>query len=184
MAQEKYREAIPIFRKSIEAIQEDYGSDSVRLVPSLHLLARSLWRNGDKAEAQTTLARCSRLTSLALADSNTDSENLIFKAGCHDEWLLYQGEFETAAKGFRASLAFEEKEGRKKFDPEQMPVWEILAEAEEALGNWDAAQEAYLLAIAEWDKRLSPRHPRSDWARQRLAEKASGTDPICSSYCR
>ena len=183
MAQEKYAEAIPIFRKSIEAIQKDHGSDSVHLVPSLHLLARSLWRNGEKGEAQTSLARCSKLASMALGDSNTDSENWIFEAGCHDEWLLYQGEFEMAAKGFRASLAYEEKEGRKKFDPEQMPVWEILAEAEEALGNWDAAQEAYLLATAEWDKRLSPGHPRSDWARQRLAEKANGTDPICSSYC-
>ena len=83
---------------------------------------------------------------MAFGDSNTDSENWIFEAGCHDE---------------RASLAFEEKESKKMFDPEQMPVWEILAEAEEALGNWDASQEAYLLAIAEWDKGLSPGHQRS-----------------------
>ena len=158
MAQGKYNEAIPIFRKSIDAIQKDYGSDSVYLVPSLHMLARSLWRNGEKAEAQSSLARCSKLTSLALSG----------KTGCDDEWLLYQGEFETAAEGFRAALAFEEKEGKTIFDLEGMPVWENLAEAEEALGNWDIAHEAYLLAIAEWDKRLSPGHPRSDWARKRI----------------
>ena len=120
MAQGKYNEAIPIFRKSIDAIQKDYGSDSVYLVPSLHMLARSLWRNGEKAEAQSSLARCSKLTSLALSG----------KTGCDDEWLLYQGEFETAAEGFRAALAFEEKEGKTIFDLEGMPVWENLAEAE------------------------------------------------------
>ena len=178
MAQGKYDEAIPIFRKSIETIQKDHGSDSVYLVPSLHLLARSLWRNGEKAEALTSLARCSNLTNLAFSDSNTHSEDLIFKAGCNDEWLLYQGEFETAAKGFRASLAFEEKEGKAKFDPEQMPVWESLAETEEALGNWDVAHEAYLLAIAEWDKRLSTGHPRSDWARKRLQALVKPNQPI------
>ena len=66
-----------------------------------------------------------------------------------------QGEFESTAKGFRAALAFEEEEGKKIFNPKQMPVWESMSEAEEALGNWAAVHEAYLLAIAVWDKRVS-----------------------------
>lgn len=73
MAQGRYDEAIPIIRKAIEAIQKDHGSDSVYLVPSLHLLARSLWRNGEKAEAQTLLARGSNLTNLALGGNTVRS---------------------------------------------------------------------------------------------------------------
>lgn len=177
MAKGKYNEAIPVFRKNLETIQMDTAIDSPHLIPSLHLLGRSLWRNGEKAEAQTTLARCSRLTVLALKDpafstnvgSNLAAEGLVVKAGCADEWLLYQGEFEAAIKGLRTALAFEEKDGKAMFDPEQMPAWEILAEAEEALGNWDVAREAYLQAAAEWDKRLSPGHPRSEWSRNRAA---------------
>jgi tetratricopeptide (TPR) repeat protein len=175
MAKGKYSEAIPVLRKSIEKIQMDNPNDSPHLVPSLHLLGRALWRNGEKAEAQTTLARCARLTIAALKDrtfANRFDANLVtggmfFKAGCQDELLLYQGEFEAASKGIREALAFEEKEGKAMFDPEQMPAWEILAESEEGLGNWDAAREAYLRAAAEWDKRLSPGHPRSEWSRNR-----------------
>lgn len=178
MAKGKYNEAIPVFRKNLETIQMDTAIDSPHLVPTLHLLGRSLWRNGEKAEAQTTLARCSRLTVLALKDpafstnldANLAAEGLVAKAGCEDEWLLYQGEFETAIKGLREALVFEEKDGKAMlFDPEQMPAWEILAEAEEALGNWSAAREAYLQAAAEWDKRLSAGHPRSQWSRNRAA---------------
>lgn len=178
MAKGKYNEAIPVFRKNLETIQMDTAIDSPHLIPTLHLLGRSLWRNGEKAEAQTTLARCSRLTVLAIKDpafttnldANLAAEGLVAKAGCEDEWLLYQGEFETAIKGLREALVFEEKDGKAMlFDPERMPAWEILAEAEEALGNWDAAREAYLQAAAEWDKRLSPGHPRSEWSRNRAA---------------
>ena len=146
----------------------------------MHLLGRALWRNGDIAEAQTTLARCVKLTAIAFENQNTRArtEALTFKAGCHDEWLLYQGDFETAAKGFENAMDFEEHDGKPMFDAEQLPAAENFAQALEAMGEFDEAREAYLEAAEAWDKRLSPHHPRSNFARNRAAVLAARVDPL------
>jgi hypothetical protein len=143
-------------------------------------LARALWRNGEKAEAQTTMARCVILQKLACAnpslgqvtfggESGKPSEDLKIEAIGNDEWLLYQSEFEAAARGFRAKIEFEERQ-KQSFDPEEMPIWEKLAEAEEGLGNWEVAQRAYICAAEQWEQRLSAGHPRAEWCRKRSAE--------------
>jgi tetratricopeptide (TPR) repeat protein len=153
VAQEKYEEAIALFRKAIDTNQQIVGSDRVELVPDVFQLARALWRNGERAEAQTTMARAVTLERLGAVPDPVGN----------DEWLLYQGDFAAAASGFRARAA------REIPDPEGMPVWEKLAEAEEALGNIDAARDAYLQAAAQWEQRLSPGHPRANWCRARAA---------------
>ena len=183
MAQEKYAEAISLFRKAIETKQQSVGADSYALIPDVNLLARALWRNGEKAEAQTTMARCVALQKLANRNpkltrvtiggkASPPNEELTLEAVGNDEWLLYQGDFEAAARGFRAKIEFEERE-KQSLDPESMPGWEKLAEAEEGLGNWDAARNAYVRAAEQWEQRLSPGHPRAQWCRNRAAELAS-----------
>jgi tetratricopeptide (TPR) repeat protein len=180
VAQEKYAEAISLFRKAIETKQQCAGSDGYQLIPDVNLLARALWRNGEKGEAQTTMARCVALQNLANRNPNLNrvtiggkgrapDEELTLQAVGNDEWLLYQGDFEAAARGFRAKIEFEERE-KQSLDPESMPFWEKLAEAEEGLGNWDAARDAYVRAAEQWDQRLSPGHPRAQWCRTRAAE--------------
>ena len=110
-----------------------------------------------------TLARVAHLTRKAFENFSLPkpATETLFKVGCQDEWLLYQGDFETAAEGLRATIRFEESEKRHMEDPEDMPVWETLAEVEEALGHHDAAREAYLRAADQWEQRLSPAHPRA-----------------------
>ena len=183
MAQEKYAEAVSLFRKAIETKQQSVGSDSYVLIPDVNLLARALWRNGEKPEAQTTMARCVALQNLANRNPKlnrvtiggevaTPGQELALEAVGNDEWLLYQGDFEAAARGFRSKIAFEERV-KQSLDPENMPGYEKLAEAEEGLGNWDAARDAYVRAAEQWDQRLSPGHPRAQWCRNRAAELAS-----------
>src|SRR5260370_711082 len=180
VAQEKYPEAISLFRKAIETKQQCAGSDSYALIPDVNLLARALWRNGEKAEAQTTMARCVALQNLANRNpklnrvtiggkASPPNEELTLEAVGNDEWLLYQGDFEAAARGFRAKIEFEERE-KQSVDAENMPGSEKLAEAEEGLGNWDAARDAYVRAAELWEQRLSPGHPRAQWCRNRAAE--------------
>ena len=153
VAQEKYAEAIALFRKAIDTNQQIVGPDRVELIPDVVQLARALWRNGEKAEAPTTRARAVTLERLGAV---TDPIG-------NDEWLLYQGDFAAAADGFRDRIS------RQIPDPEGMPIWEKLAEAEEALGNADAARYAYLQAAGQWEQRLSPGHPRANWCRNRAA---------------
>ena len=167
VAQEKYEEAIALFRKAIETNQKIVGTDSFELIPDVFQLARAIWRNGEKAEAQTTMAR--GVTLERLLSTNPQHAQVNYQAVGNDEWLLYQGDFEGAANGLRARIDREEREKREIPDPEGMPVWEKLAEAEEALGNSDAAREAYLRAAEQWEQRLSPGHPRASWCRTRAA---------------
>ncbi len=182
MAQEKYAEAISLFRKAIQTKQERAGTDGYELIPDFNLLARALWRNGEKAEAKTTMARCVALQKMATlnpqlnhvtigGNNQPPDQELTLEAVGNDEWLLYQGDFEAAARGFRAKIEFEERE-KQYLDPEHMPGWEKLAESEEGLGNMDSAREAYARAAAQWEERLSPGHPRAQWCRTRAAELA------------
>ena len=163
VAQGKYGEAIALFRQAIAEIQQAVGPDSAELIFPLQELGRALWRNGEKGEAQMTLAHVAHLTRKAFENPTLPkpATRTLFKVGCQDEWLLYQGDFETAAEGLRATIQFEESEKRHMEDPEDMPVWETLAEVEEALGHHDAARKAYLQAADQWEQRLSPGHPRA-----------------------
>lgn len=186
MAQGKPGEAVPLYRRAIDELQQAIGPDGPELTPAVHELGRALWRSGDKGEAQTTLARAVKLMTKAFEDpalvrttlgsGKTPADELsksVFKAGCEDEWLLYQGEFEAAAKGFSGVIEFEEREQQVIPDPEGMPAWELMAEAEAGLGRWDAAVEAYLRAAEQWEQRLCPGHPRAQQCRHAAATLAS-----------
>ena len=167
MAQEKYDEAVSLYRKAIAVKEPVCGTDSGELIPDLHLLARALWREGDREAAQMTMARCVSQTERLLEASQTKpAEGLELKAGGTDEWRLYQGDCEAAVKGFRATLDYEQKNPRI-YDPEGMPVWEKLGEAEEALGHAAEAHYAYLRAAEEWEGQLTVGHPRARWCRER-----------------
>lgn len=178
-AQGKYAEAVPLFRKAVDEAQDAVGADGPELTPAVHELGRALWRSGEKGEAQTTLARAVRLSRKAFEDPTLEraalggespaSGETEFKAGCHDEWLLYQGEWASAAEGLRAAAAFEQREQTVLPDPEEMPVWELLAETETSLGNRAAARDAYARAAEQWEQRLSAGHPRAAFCRQSAA---------------
>ena len=99
------------------------------------------------------------LTATAVRDSDQET----FRSGCHGEWLLYQGQFAEAAACVRATMEFEQTNGATMPDPGEMPAAELLAEAEEGLGNYDSAAAAWRRAAEQWEERLSSGHA---WARQ------------------
>lgn len=186
MAQEKYDEAASLFRKAMETKQRGAGDDSPELIADVWQLARALWREGDKSGAQTAMARCVSLQKLAFANPafegttigpGAPNEDVELQPLGQDEWLLYQGEFEAAANGFRAKIGFEETAKEIVIDPEGMPHWEKLAEAEEGLGHMEAARDAYLRAAAQWDERLSAGHPRAEWCRARAESLRPASQP-------
>jgi tetratricopeptide (TPR) repeat protein len=174
-AQGKYGEAVPLYRQAVEELQKHLEADDPRLGTAVHELARMLWRAGEKGEAQTTMARAVKLYSKAFQNPNVTvttedaATGETARPGCHDEWLLYQGEFAEAASGLRAAEERQRTKAVFAMDPTQMPPAELLAEAEAGLGHHAAARDAYLRAAADWEQLLSPNHPWAQQCRQKAA---------------
>lgn len=179
-----YGEAAVLFRKAVDS-KSEAGRHEIETVPDLLMLARALARDGKTADASMAMARCVAIEKRALANPALDTRTLTGNAVAvdweltvisEDEWLLYQGESEKAAAGFRAKADFE-RESAVAADPEGMPYLEKLAEALEAQGNRTAARACYLEAAVEWEKRLSSRHPRAEWCRERATTLTSPVTP-------
>ncbi|MEZ5354065.1 MAG: hypothetical protein R2762_15615 [Bryobacteraceae bacterium] len=179
MARRQYSEAAVLFRKALEykAASEEHELEQTT---DMLMLARALARDGKLGDASMVMARCSAIEKRALANPALDKRTLggetmrpewDLQVLSEDEWLLYQGEYERAARGFRAKIDYERSEGVAA-DPEGMPYLEKLAEAEQALGNRTAAWACYLEAAEEWERRLTKGHPRAAWCRERALELA------------
>ncbi|MBM3734242.1 MAG: tetratricopeptide repeat protein [Acidobacteria bacterium] len=170
MARENYPESIALFQRAIQSFEQAAEPDEIGLVPAVTQLARAHWRNGGRADAQMAMARATAIQRAAIAREPEGSipDGEVPEAMGNDEWLLYQGDAEEAVKGFRGKIVFEEQ-SRRQIDPEPMPYWEKLAEAEQMLGNLAAAREAFRRAAQEWERHTSPGHPRAEWCRRRSA---------------
>ncbi len=175
VARRQYGEAAALFRKAIESKSASEDQHELELTVDMLMLARALARDGKLSDASMVMARCSAVEKRALANPALDKRTLAGEAVSiswdlqvlsEDEWLLYQGEFERAARGFRAKIDYEISVDAAA-DPEGMPYLEKLAEAEEGMGNRMAARACYLEAAAEWERRLSAGHPRAEWCRDR-----------------
>lgn len=166
IARQEYGEAVALLRRSLASLEEAVGTTDPHLVPGLHLLGRCLWRTGEHGDAQLTLQRAGNITALMFAGEVEPGLELRPSTGIELEF--YRGDLAGAAEALRNLLAFEAQHGVTP-DPDEQPAWETLGEVEEAAGHADAAREAYAKALAAWERVLTPGHPRTDWARSRLA---------------
>ncbi|MEZ5401630.1 MAG: tetratricopeptide repeat protein [Bryobacteraceae bacterium] len=182
MAREDYGEASALFEKSLQW-KLGAGCHEIDHVPELLMLARALARQGRLPDACMAMARSAAIERRALADPSLDRHPALLCFGADlelqpavvDEWLLYQGEYERAAAGFRSKIACEGDSGVA-LDLEGLPYQEKLAEAEEGLGRHGPARDAFLEAAAVWELRLAPGHPRAAWCRRRAAEISEITE--------
>ncbi|MBM3761676.1 MAG: tetratricopeptide repeat protein [Acidobacteria bacterium] len=166
IARQEYGEAAALLRRSLAELEGVLGTTDVNLVPILHLLGRCLWRTGDVGGAQLTLQRAGNLTTQGLADEiKPESE---FRPSTQNEQDFYQGDVAGAALAMKIQLEFEAAHSPSP-DPDDQPGWETLGEIEEAAGNVAAARDAYEKALEAWKSKLAPTHPRTNWARERLA---------------
>ena len=152
-AQDRYGEAEPLLRRSLDILEKTWGAEGSNVAVALNSLANLYADQGRYADAEPLFRR-----SLAISDKNPDDGGVSNTLNSLAKLERAQGRYAEAEVLYKRSLALRETV----FGPEHREVAAALSNLAglyEEQGRYGEAEVLYKRSIGILQQRLEPDHP-------------------------